>query len=102
MSDLVSDLLNLSDDRGADAKERRHQLIDRLIRALMEMATVLAPHDDRQSPIPVLRLIDVIEGMTSSIADADDATFSAIVEEIALLLRTLERHRQEMARFTVH
>ncbi|MBB4273497.1 hypothetical protein [Rhizobium mongolense] len=101
MSDLVSDLLHLSNDRGADAKERR-QFIDRLIRALMEMATVLAPNDDHQSPIPVLRLIDVIEGMISSIADADDATFSAIVEEIALLLRTLERHRQEMARFTVH
>ncbi|TCU33544.1 hypothetical protein [Rhizobium azibense] len=102
MSDLVSDLLHLSDDQGADARERRRQLIDRLVRELMEMARFFVSHQNRQPPVPVLRLIAVVEAMTSSIADADDATFSAIVEEIALLLRTLERYRQEMARFTVH
>lgn len=41
----------------------------------------------------------MIEGITSSIADADDATFSAFAAEIALLLRALERQRQEMAKF---
>ncbi|AJD44223.1 hypothetical protein RGR602_PC00176 (plasmid) [Rhizobium gallicum bv. gallicum R602sp] len=102
MSDLVKELLHLSDDPAISHRESRRQLIDRFVHALTEMTTVFVSDDDRQPPIPVMRLIAMIEGMTSSIADADDTTFSAIVEELALLLRTLERHRQEMARFTVH
>lgn len=43
----------------------------------------------------------MIEGMTSGIADADDATFSAFAVEIALLLRALQRQRQEMEKFNV-
>lgn len=102
MSDLVNDLLHLSDDPAMDSRESRRQVIDRLVQTLTEMMTAFVSHDDSQHSISIVRLVSVLQGMTSRIADADDATFSAIVRESALLLHTLERRRQEMARFTVH
>jgi hypothetical protein len=40
--------------------------------------------------------------MTGRIAEADDATFSAIVREAAMLIRSLQRRQADAARFTVH
>ncbi|CAN7650486.1 hypothetical protein [Pararhizobium sp. LjRoot238] len=102
MSDLINDPLHLSDAPAMGSREDRRQVIERLVHAMMQMVTAFESHGDAQHLIPIVQLIAVIEEMAGRIADADDATFSAIVEETASLLRTLEQRRQEMAIFTVH
>lgn len=98
MSDIVMDLLRLSEHPDADSREYRRQIIERLVRTLTEMAGDGA----KEKSIPIMRLTMVINDMAGRIAEADDASFSAIVKEAAMLLRTLHRRKEDMARFTVH
>jgi hypothetical protein len=66
------------------------------------MASDAAGSGDIQHQLPIVRLVGVVKEMTVMIAEADDASFSAIVREAALLVRTLQRRQQEMAKFTIH
>ncbi|SCB58204.1 hypothetical protein GA0061105_104128 [Rhizobium aethiopicum] len=102
MSDIVADLLRLSEDPNADPRSRRRQTMDRLVQALLAMADSQFGPEDAQNRHSIIHLTTVIRDMTGRIADADDATFSAIVREAAMLIRSLERRRADAARFTVH
>ena len=102
MSDIVNELLRLSDHPGIDRKGHRRHVIERLVQTLTKMANDAAGTGDVQHQLPVLRLVGVVKEMTVMIAEADDASFSAIVREAALLVLTLQRRQQEMAKFTVH
>ena len=102
MSDIVADLLRLSEDPNADPRSRRRQTMDRLVQALLAMANTEFGPEDAQSRSAIIHLTTIIRDMTGRIADADDATFSGIVREAAMLIRTLQRRQAEGARFTVH
>ncbi|RUM24072.1 hypothetical protein EFQ99_19170 [Rhizobium vallis] len=102
MSDIVADLLRLSEDPDADPRSRRRQTMERLVQALLAMADSGFGPDDVQSRYSIIHLTTIIRDMTGRIAEADDATFQAIVREAAMLIRSLERRRTDAARFTVH
>ncbi|MBX4904792.1 hypothetical protein HJA83_26140 [Rhizobium bangladeshense] len=102
MSHIVADLLRLSEDPNADPRSRRRQTMDRLVQALLAIADSQFGPDDAQNRHSISHLTAIIRDMTGRIADADDATFSAIVREAAMLIRSLERRRADVARFTVH
>jgi hypothetical protein len=102
MSDIVDDLLRLSVHPGVDPKEHRRHIIERLVQTLSKMANDAAGSGDIQHQLPIVRLVGVVKEMTVMIAEADDASFSAIVREAALLVRTLQRRQLEMAKFTIH
>ncbi|MEF0941909.1 hypothetical protein [Rhizobium sp. BR 362] len=102
MSDIVADLLRLREDPNADPRSRRRQTMDCLVQALLAMADSEFGPEDAQSRQSILHLTTIIRDMTERIAEADDATFSAIVREAAMLIRSLERRRADAARFTVH
>lgn len=102
MSDIIADLLRLSEDPNADPRSRRRQTMNRLVDALLAMADSQFGPEDAQSRHSIIHLTTIIRDMTGRIADADDATFSAIVREAAMLIRSLERRKADAARFTVH
>ncbi|MBX5223179.1 hypothetical protein HJC06_18545 [Rhizobium sp. NLR9b] len=101
MSDIVADLLRLSEDPNADPRSRRRQTMERLVHALLRMTDSQVGPEDAHSRQSLLHLTTIIRDMTTRIAEAD-ATFSAIVREAAMLIRSLERRRTDAARFTVH
>ncbi|EJZ20028.1 hypothetical protein NE852_25715 (plasmid) [Rhizobium sp. Pop5] len=102
MSDIVADLLHLSEDPDADPRSRRRQTMERLVQALLAMVDSGFGPDDVQNRHSIIHLTTIIRDMTGRIAEADDATFQAIVREAAMLIRSLERRRADAARFTVH
>lgn len=102
MSDIVADLLRLSEDPNSDPRSRRRQTMERLVHALLRMADSQFGPEDAQSRQSLVHLTTIIRDMATRIAEADDATFSAIVREAAMLIRSLERRRTYAARFTVH
>lgn len=102
MSDIIADLLRLSEDPNADPRSRRRQTMNRLVDALLAMADGQFGPEDAQNRYSIIHLTTIIRDMTGRIAEADDATFSAIVREAAMLIRSLERRKADAARFTVH
>ncbi|OWV89130.1 hypothetical protein ATY78_19580 [Rhizobium sp. R635] len=102
MSDIIADLLRLSEDPNADPRSRRRQTMNRLVDSLLAMADSQFGPEDAQNRHSIIHLTTIIRDMTGRIADADDATFSAIVREAAMLIRSLERRKADAARFTVH
>ncbi|ARO33060.1 hypothetical protein NXC14_PB00237 (plasmid) [Rhizobium sp. NXC14] len=102
MSDIVADLLRLTEDPNADPRSRRRQTINHLVQALLAMADSQLGLEDAQNRHSMIHLTTIIRDMTGRIADADDVTFSAIVREAAMLIRSLERRRADAAKFTVH
>ncbi|RUM08828.1 hypothetical protein [Rhizobium chutanense] len=102
MSDIVADLLRLSEDPNADPRSRRRQTMERLVQTLLAMADAETGSEDPQHRTSIVRLTTIIRDMTGRIAEADDATFSAIVREAAMLLRSLQLRQAEPATSSVH
>lgn len=89
MSDFVKNLLCLSDDPGAASRDERRKAMKQLVEMLLVMAETGG--DDVRERALVIRLTEIIGGMTVKIAQADDATFSAIVKEAAMLVQSLQQ-----------
>ncbi|TBF43691.1 hypothetical protein ELG72_32040 (plasmid) [Rhizobium leguminosarum] len=102
MSDIVADLLRLSEDPNADPRTRRRQTMERLVQTLLAMADTEMGSEDPQHRHSIIHLTTIIREMTGRIAEADDVTFSAIVREAAMLILSLQRRQADAARFTVH
>jgi len=101
MSDIVADLLRLSEDPNADPKTRRRQTMERLVQTLLNMADAATGPDAGRYRGSIIHLTTIISDMTGTIAQADDATFSAIVREAAMLIRGLQQRPADAAS-TVH
>lgn len=101
MSDIIADLLRLSEDPNADPKTRRRQTMERLVQTLLDMADAATGPDAGRYRGSIIHLTTIISNMTGKIAQADDAAFSAIVREAAMLIHGLQQ-RQADAVFTVH
>lgn len=102
MFDIVADLLRLSEDPNADPRSRRRQTMERLVETLLAMADAETASEDAQHRTSIVQLTTIIRDMTGKIAEADDATFSAIVREAAMLLRSLQLRQAEPATSSVH
>ncbi|ANM19268.1 hypothetical protein AMK06_PA00021 (plasmid) [Rhizobium sp. N541] len=102
MSDIIDDLLRLSEDPNADPRSRRRQTMERLVETLLAMADAEIGPDEVQHRHSIIHLTTIIRDMTGRIAEADDTTFAAIVREAAMLICSLQRRRADAARFTVH
>jgi hypothetical protein len=102
MSDIVDDLLHLSEHPNSDPKCHRRQTIRRLVLALVTMADHGLGLDESQHRASIMQLASIVGDMAGKIAQADDVTFSAIVREAAMLVRSLQRRQAEMTRFTAH
>jgi len=102
MSDIVADLLRLSEDPNADPKTRRRQTMERLVQTLLDMADAATGPEAGRYRGSIIHLTTIISDMTGRIAQADDVTFSAIVREAAMLVRGLQQRQADAARFTVH
>ncbi|MBX5156707.1 MULTISPECIES: hypothetical protein [unclassified Rhizobium] len=102
MSDIVDDLLRLSEDPNSDPKSRRRQTMERLVQTLLTMADAEIGPEEAQHRHSIIHLTTIIGDMTGTIAEADDPTFAAIVREAAVLIRSLQRRQADAARFTVH
>ncbi|WP_411195681.1 hypothetical protein [Rhizobium sp.] len=102
MSDIVADLLRLSEDPNTDPRTRRRQTMERLVQTLLAMADAETGSEEAQHRTSIVRLTTIIRDMTARIAEADDATFSAIVREAAMLLRSLQLRQAEPATYSVH
>lgn len=100
MSDILADLLRLSKDPNADPRTRRRQTMERLVQTLLAMAD--AGSEDPQHRHSIIHLTTIIRDMTGRIAEADDATFSAIVREAVMLVRSLQQRQADVVRLTVH
>ncbi len=96
----LEEVLRLRDKRDATPGDRR-RIISHLVVMLSGMTYPMNGYDER-SQISIERLTAVIQAMTNSIATADDATFSAIVREAALLIRTLRHRQADFSRSTIH
>ncbi|MBY5584262.1 hypothetical protein [Rhizobium leguminosarum] len=102
MSDIVADLLRLSEDPNSDPRTRSRQTMERLVQTLLAMADAQMGSEDPRHRHSIIHLTTIIREMMGRIAEADDATFSAIVREAAMLIRSLQRRQADAARFTVH
>jgi flagellar biosynthesis regulator FlaF len=102
MSDIVDDLIRLSEDPSADPRDRRRQTMERLIQTLLDMADNGIGPEEAQQRASIIHLTTIIGDMTGRIAQADDQTFSAIVREAAMLVRSLQRRQADATKSTVH
>ncbi|MBB3646432.1 hypothetical protein FHX14_002629 [Rhizobium sp. BK619] len=102
MSDIVDDLLRLSEDPHADPRSRRRQTMERLVETLLAMADAEIGPGEVQHRHSIIHLTMIIRDMTGRIAEADDPTFAAIVREAAMLIRSLQRRQADAAGCTVH
>lgn len=82
-------------------RSRRRQVIGQLVRALSDIIHRLDGQEER-SQASIVRLTATLQAMTDSIATADDITFSAIMREAALLIRTLKHRQTDFTPFTIH
>lgn len=83
------------------SRARRREIIDELVRTLAGLAAGLDGNNG-VSQESVARLIGILRNMSDSIASADDATFSPIIGEAALLIRAVRERQVHVSRFTVH
>ncbi|ULR47704.1 hypothetical protein [Rhizobium sp. K102] len=98
MSDVIDDLLRLSEDPDADPRSRRRQIMERLVQTLLAMVDAeIGPKETRHRQ-SIIHLMTIIRDMTGRIAEADDPTFAAIVREAAMLIRSLQRRRTDAAK----
>ncbi len=102
LPDFVDELLRFHEHPDADSRKYRRQVIEHLVETLTEMAGAEPERTGDQHHEMIMRLTVLIRDMTGRIAEADDANFSVIVGESAMLVRTLQRRRDAIARFTVH
>jgi hypothetical protein len=82
-------------------RARRREIIDELVRTLAGLAEGLDGNNG-VSQESVAHLIGILRTMSDSIASADDATFSAIMHEAALLIRAVRERQIHVSRSTVH
>ncbi|MBP2448985.1 hypothetical protein [Rhizobium leguminosarum] len=80
MSDIVDDLLRLSEDPNADPRSRRRQTMERLVQTLLAMADAEIGPEEAQHRHSIIHLTTIIRDM----------------------IRSLQRRRADAARFTVH
>jgi|EndMetStandDraft_6_1072998.scaffolds.fasta_scaffold622797_2 hypothetical protein len=85
------------DEATANLRQRRRQVVNRIVGSLTEILEIAAFRSPDQSPPPIVELIAEIQSLTARLADADDATFSEVVQDAASLLQSLERCRRELA-----
>lgn len=102
MSDIIADLLRLSEDPNADPRTKRRQTMERLVQTLLDMANAATGPEAGHYRSSITHLTTIIGGMTDRIAQADDTTFSAIVREAAMLVHSLQQRQADAAVFTVH
>lgn len=102
MSDFAKDLFDTRRQTGGDPKEFRRRVIRWLAATLTEMAGADWTRTGEMHKKLILDLTAVITKMTDRIAEADEATFSAIVGEAQMLVQTLLRRKAEEARVTLH
>ncbi|PDV87801.1 hypothetical protein CO652_13870 [Rhizobium sp. H4] len=102
MSDIVDDLLRLSEDPDADPRSRRRQIMERLVQTLLTRVDAEIGLEEARHRQSIIHLTTIIRDMTGRIAEADDPTFAAIVREAAMLIRSLQRRRADAASFTAH
>ncbi|MBB4575901.1 hypothetical protein GGI59_004263 [Rhizobium lentis] len=89
MSDIIDDLLRLSEDPNADPRSRRRQTMERLVQALLAMADAEIGPEEAQDRHSIIHLTTSFHDMTGRIAEADDTSFAAIVGEAAMLIHSL-------------
>ncbi|MBB3444521.1 hypothetical protein [Rhizobium sp. BK379] len=91
----------LAGDGDLSSRARRRAIIDELVRTLAGLAEGLDGNNG-VSQESVAHLIGIFRTMSDSIASADDATFSAIMHEAALLIKAVRERQVHVSRFTVH
>lgn len=100
MSDFIKNLLCLSDAPAAASSHERRQAMNQLVKMLLAMAETGG--DDARERALVIRLTEIIGDLTGKIAQADDATFSAIVKEAAMLVQSLQQRHAGGTAFRIH
>jgi|GEM_PF-1915370 len=74
MSDIIDDLLRLSEDPNVDPRCRRRQTMERLVETLLAMADAEIGPEEVQHRYSIIHLTTIIRDMTGRIAEADDTT----------------------------
>lgn len=102
MRDVMDDILRLDESASADTRRYRRQVIERLVWALVDITERQGSVYEPNHRALIMRLTMIVGDMTARINQADNATFSAIIREAAMLVSLLRRRQPETAVFTVH
>jgi hypothetical protein len=102
MPDNVDALLRLSEEQHPDSKSHRRRVMAGIVQAMIDLAGGGGVRDEVHQHTAIMQLTAIISNMTDKVAEADDATFSAIVKETALLLCTLQRRQADMTGHATH
>jgi hypothetical protein len=94
--------LRLSEEQHPDSKSCRRKLMTGIVEAMIDVVAGGVDRDETQKRMSVTDLSEIISNMTDVAARADDATFSGIVKEAALLLCTLQHRHAAVAGHTTH
>ncbi|GGD88733.1 hypothetical protein [Rhizobium anhuiense] len=97
----IEDALLADGPRDATPRDRRREMVDKIVLTLGEFISGLDGRDER-SRASVGQLMAILQTMTDSIASADDKTFTAIMREAALLMRTLKERQTYFSKYTIH
>ncbi|RFB87138.1 hypothetical protein B5K11_27420 [Rhizobium leguminosarum bv. trifolii] len=97
----IEDALLADAPREATPRDRRREMVDKIVLTLGEFINDLDTRDERWRA-SVGQLVAIVQTMSDSIASADDKTFTAIMREAALLMRTLKERQAYFSKFTIH
>lgn len=102
MRDVMDNILGLDGSASADTRRYRRQVIERLVWALVDITERQGSVYEPNHRALIMRLTIIIGDMTARISHADNAAFSTIIREAAMLVSLLQRRQPETAVFTVH
>jgi hypothetical protein len=100
--DIIEEILQLDKSSAADTRRYRRQIVERLVWALVDITERQGSLSEPNHRALIMRLSVIISGITAKIAQADNATFSAIIREAAVLVSALQRRQLETAALTMH
>ncbi|RDJ11220.1 hypothetical protein B5K06_13020 [Rhizobium grahamii] len=84
----AEELIQASAHLAETNSRQRRMLVTRLVKSLLEYSVVLEDAPSQQSA--VAHLCQTLQAMAESVANADDATFAAMLLEAAILLLKLD------------
>jgi hypothetical protein len=106
LSDFIDDLLQPNGANKTEpavrGSEARRRVIEQLVEVLTQTADASLSMTSEHHHQTIVRLTGMIKDMTAQIAEADEASFSAIVQEAAMLVRTLQHRGEALRQFTMH